>query len=81
MKGCYQDCLEPSLLQAGQPQLSQHALVREVFHPLSHFCGPPLDELQQVHVTPVLRISDTHCFLCNLMLACMSVGDVLLNCP
>ncbi|KAK4822945.1 hypothetical protein QYF61_023445 [Mycteria americana] len=28
---------------------------REVFHPSDHFCGPPLDLLQQVHVFPVLR--------------------------
>ncbi|KAK4820661.1 hypothetical protein QYF61_002865 [Mycteria americana] len=27
----------------------------EVFHPSDHFCGPPLDPLQQVHVFPVLR--------------------------
>ncbi|KAK4828525.1 hypothetical protein QYF61_026947 [Mycteria americana] len=27
----------------------------EVFHPSDHFCGPPLDLLQQVHVFPVLR--------------------------
>ncbi|KAK4816062.1 hypothetical protein QYF61_011070 [Mycteria americana] len=27
----------------------------EVFHPPDHFCGPPLDPLQQVHVFPVLR--------------------------
>jgi len=25
-----------------------------VLHPLGHFCGPPLDTLQQVHVSPVL---------------------------
>ena len=23
--------------------------------PLDHFCGPPLDALQQLHVSPVLR--------------------------
>ncbi|KAK4824277.1 hypothetical protein QYF61_012837 [Mycteria americana] len=27
----------------------------EVFQPSDHFCGPPLDPLQQVHVFPVLR--------------------------
>ena len=27
---------------------------REVFHPWAHFCGPPLDALQQLHVSPVL---------------------------
>ena len=34
---------------------SQPLLVGEVFHPLDHFCGPPLDTLQQVRVSPVLR--------------------------
>jgi len=27
---------------------------REAFHPLDHFCGPPLDTLQQPHVCPAL---------------------------
>jgi len=27
---------------AEEPQLSQPVLVGEVFHPLNHFCGPPL---------------------------------------
>ena len=36
---------EPSLLQAEESQLSQPALIGEVFHPLDHFCGPPLDAL------------------------------------
>ena len=27
----------------------------EVFHPSDHFCGPPLDPLQNIHVFPVLR--------------------------
>ncbi|KAK4810749.1 hypothetical protein QYF61_007723 [Mycteria americana] len=40
---------------AEQPQLSQPFLIGEVFHPSDHFCGPPLDPLQQVHVFPVLR--------------------------
>ncbi|KAK4829842.1 hypothetical protein QYF61_006852 [Mycteria americana] len=36
--------------------LSQQALLkREVFQPSDHFCGPPLDLLQQVHVLLVLR--------------------------
>ena len=56
LKGCYQVSLEPSLLQAEQPQLSRPVLVGEVFHSLCHFCGPPLDALQQVCVSPVLRI-------------------------
>ncbi|KAK4828585.1 hypothetical protein QYF61_027675 [Mycteria americana] len=35
------------------PSLEQEK--REVFHTSDHFCGPPLDLLQQVHVLPVLR--------------------------
>jgi len=38
-KGCYQVILEPSLLQAQQPQLFQPVLVGKVFHPLDHFCS------------------------------------------
>ena len=26
-----------------------------MLHPSDHFCGPPLDPLQQVHVCPLLR--------------------------
>ncbi|KAK4815543.1 hypothetical protein QYF61_003235 [Mycteria americana] len=55
LKGCNEVSLEPCLLQAEQPQLSQPFLIGEVFHPSDHFCGPPLDLLQQVHVFPVLR--------------------------
>jgi len=44
-----------SLLQAEQPQLSQPYLTGEVFHPSDHFCGPPLDPFQQLHVLLVLR--------------------------
>ncbi|KAK4815374.1 hypothetical protein QYF61_001362 [Mycteria americana] len=40
---------------AEQPQLSEPVLIGGVFHPSDHFCGPPLDPLQQVHVLPVLR--------------------------
>ena len=47
--------MKPSLLQAEQPQLSQPFLIGEVLHLSDHFCGPPLDPLQQVHVFPVLR--------------------------
>jgi len=47
--------MEPSLLQAEQPQLSQPLLTGEVFQPFDHLCGPPLDPLQQVHVCSVLR--------------------------
>ena len=46
--------LEPSLLQA-EPQLSQPSFIEEVFHPSGHFCSPPLDVLQQVHVFVVLK--------------------------
>ena len=55
LKGCYQMSLKPSLLQAEQPQLSQPVLIGEVFQTLDHFCGSPLDVLQQVHVSPLLR--------------------------
>jgi len=47
--------LEPSLLQAEQPQLSQPFLLAEMSQPSDHFCGPLLALLQQVHVSPVLR--------------------------
>jgi len=47
-------CNEQGHLQLGQ--LSQPVFVGELFHPLDHFCGPPLDVLQQVHVFAVLRI-------------------------
>ncbi|KAK4831204.1 hypothetical protein QYF61_016041 [Mycteria americana] len=59
LKGCNKVSPEPSLLQDKQPQLSQPFLIGEVFHPPDHFCGPPLDLLQQVHVFPVLRAQDT----------------------
>lgn len=36
---------------------------REVFHPLNHFCGPPLDALQQLHVSLVLRTPHLHAAL------------------
>ncbi|KAK4810053.1 hypothetical protein QYF61_005116 [Mycteria americana] len=55
LKGCNKDSPESSLLQAEQHQLFQPFLIGEVFHPSSHFCGPPLDPLQQVHVFLVLR--------------------------
>ena len=35
------------------PQLSA-CPHRELFHPSDHFCGPPLDAFQQLHVSPVL---------------------------
>ncbi|KAK4818403.1 hypothetical protein QYF61_012324 [Mycteria americana] len=55
LKGHNKVSLEPSFLQAEQPQLSQPVLIGEVLQPSDHFCGPPLDLLQQVHVFPVLR--------------------------
>ncbi|KAK4829379.1 hypothetical protein QYF61_003719, partial [Mycteria americana] len=53
LEGCYKVSLEPSLLQAEPPQLSQPFLTGEVLQPSDNFCGPPLDSLQQVHVFPV----------------------------
>jgi len=50
LKGHSQLSLEPSLLQAAQPQLSQSVITGEEFHPSDHFCSRPLDKLQQVHV-------------------------------
>jgi len=55
LRGCYQNTSELSVLQAEQPQLSQPVLLGEMFRPLDHFCGPALDALQQVYVSPVLR--------------------------
>ena len=55
LKGLCQVPLKPSLPQAEKPQLFQPVLVAEVFHPLDHFCDPPLDAHQQVYVSPVLR--------------------------
>ncbi|KAK4818851.1 LOW QUALITY PROTEIN: hypothetical protein QYF61_020070 [Mycteria americana] len=42
-------------VRAKQPQLSQPVLVGEALQPSDHFCGPPLDPLQQLHVLLVLR--------------------------
>ena len=42
---------------------SQPVLMREVFHPLDHLCGPTLDALQQVCVSPVLRTPHLHAVL------------------
>ncbi|KAK4829013.1 hypothetical protein QYF61_001769 [Mycteria americana] len=55
--------LKVFILKESQQQPSQKSLQKklsvnnrgEVFHPSDHFCGPPLDTLQQVHVFPVLR--------------------------
>ncbi|KAK4806259.1 LOW QUALITY PROTEIN: hypothetical protein QYF61_013403 [Mycteria americana] len=61
---------EPSLLQAEQPQLSQPFLIGEVFQPSDHFCGPPLDQLQQLHVFPVLRAPELDAVLQLLSHSC-----------
>ena len=55
MEGCNKFFLEPCLLQAEQPQLSQPFLIGKVFQPSDHFCGCPLAPLHGVHVFPVLR--------------------------
>ena len=55
LKGHYQITSQPFLLQAEEPQLSQPVLIGEVFHPMDHICNPPLDVLQQIHVSPVQR--------------------------
>jgi len=52
LEGSNKVSLEPSLLQAEQPQLSQPALTGEVFQPSDRFCVLPVDPLQ--HVFPVL---------------------------
>ncbi|KAK4812888.1 LOW QUALITY PROTEIN: hypothetical protein QYF61_024244 [Mycteria americana] len=54
LEGCYKVSLEPSLLQAEQPQLSQPVFIGEVLQPSDHLHGPPLDSLQQVHVLLML---------------------------
>jgi len=46
---------ELSLLQAEQLQLSQRFLIVEVLQPFDCSCGPALNLLQQIHVSPVLR--------------------------
>ncbi|KAK4824741.1 hypothetical protein QYF61_018213 [Mycteria americana] len=55
LEGCSKVSLQPSRLQAEQPQLSQPVLVGEVLQPSDHFCGLALDPLQQLHVLLVLR--------------------------
>ena len=44
-----------SLLSSWLNSPSSQPVLGEVFHPLGHFCGLPLDALQQLHVSPVLR--------------------------
>ncbi|KAK4815356.1 hypothetical protein QYF61_001344 [Mycteria americana] len=55
LKGHNKVSPKPSLLQAKPPQLSQPFLTGEVFQPLDHFRGPPLDPLQQLHAFSVLK--------------------------
>ncbi|KAK4821719.1 LOW QUALITY PROTEIN: hypothetical protein QYF61_000262 [Mycteria americana] len=50
LEGCYKVSLQPSLLEAEQPQLSQAVFIGEVLQPSDHLHGPPLDSFQQVHV-------------------------------
>ncbi|NXG92460.1 QSPP protein, partial [Stercorarius parasiticus] len=47
LEGHYKVSLEPSLLQAEQPQLSQPVLIGEVLQPFDHLRGSPLDPFQQ----------------------------------
>ncbi|KAK4831319.1 hypothetical protein QYF61_016808 [Mycteria americana] len=54
LEGYYKVSLEPSLLQAEQPQLSQPVFIAEVLQPSDHLHGPALDSLQQVHVLLML---------------------------
>ena len=58
LEGCSKVSPQPSLLRAEQPQLPQPFLIGEVFQPWDHFCGPPLDPLQHVHLFPMLRASE-----------------------
>ncbi|XP_074006257.1 COX assembly mitochondrial protein homolog isoform X1 [Numenius arquata] len=55
LEGCYEVSLEPSLLQAEEPQLSQSVFTGEVLHPSDHLRGPPPDLFRQVLVLPVFR--------------------------
>jgi len=55
LEGCNKVSLQPSLLQAEQPQLPQPFFKAELLQTSNHFSGPPLDPLQQVHSFPVLR--------------------------
>ena len=47
------------ILQAKQPQLPWPVLTEEVFHPLDHFCGPPLSILQEVHIWMQWRVDSS----------------------
>ena len=51
---CSKVTLEPSLLQAEQPQLPQPVLVGAVLQPSNHLRGVALDLLQHIHVLLML---------------------------
>ena len=79
LKDCFQVSPGSSLLQTEQPQVCQLVLIGEVFHPLDHFCGPPLDTLQQV--APVLRTPHLHRILHVKSHQCRAEGQGLLPWP
>jgi len=64
--------LQPSPLEAEQLRLSQPLLIGEVLHPSHHFCGPPLDPLQQLHVFPMLRAPELDFLLVFIHLSSVS---------
>lgn len=49
---------------AGMTDGQNHILVGEVLHPLGHFCIPPLDELQQLHVSCTEDYTSRHSNSC-----------------
>jgi len=58
--GCFNEfSSEPSLLQAKQAQLPQPFFTGEMLLTPDHLPGPPLDQLQQLHILPVLPDLDT----------------------
>ncbi|KAK4807117.1 hypothetical protein QYF61_018458 [Mycteria americana] len=72
LKGRNKVSLEPSLLQAERPQLSQPFFTGEVLQPSDHLRGPPLDPLQQVHVFLVLGTPELDAVLQSLPLDSVS---------
>ncbi|KAK4829612.1 hypothetical protein QYF61_005739 [Mycteria americana] len=65
LEGCNKISLEPSHLQAEQPQLSQPAFIGGVCQTSDHLHGPPLFLLQQVHVILMVWLAfwaaSSHC--------------------
>ena len=55
LEGCCELSLQTALPQPEQPNSLSLFLIGEVFPPLDHCCGPPLDLLQQLRVFSVLR--------------------------